>query len=117
MIDFQYEVDQMPEHLRTYLRTQPDKNKKEEMVILYTLETNFDAVLDILESIGYSNPKGCKKCYGRFHEGYKYPDAAIVAGELVKGRSVVVICNCVRKLIVRRNKKLEIEWEKKYEEG
>lgn len=117
MIDFQNEVDKMPEHLRTYLNTQPDKRKKEEMVILYTIETNFDEVEEVLKSIGYKNPKGCKKCYGRYYEGFKYPYARMVDHDLVKGEPVVVLCSCIKKLISKRLVKLDLEWEKKNEEG
>ncbi len=108
-MDFHEEFKRMPTPLRAMIRANPNK---EEMLLLYLIETQFDKMQEILEASGVLNPKPCKKCYGRYRTGFKYPDTKIVAGELIKGREVVVLCQCIHKQLKKREGKLLIKWER-----
>ena len=112
-MDFYEEFKRMPPPLRAIVRANPNK---EEMLLLYLIETQFNKTQEILEASGVPNPKPCKKCYGRYRTGYKYPDAHMIEGELVKGKEIIVLCDCVHKQLKKREGKLLVEWEKKDEQ-
>ena len=112
-MNLQEEYNKMPAHLKAYIKSSLEKEK---MLLLYIIETQFDKVQQVLESAGIPNPKPCSKCYGRYQEGFKYPNAQYVEGELVKGEPVVVLCNCVYKQL-KNMSGVTIDWESKDEEG
>ena len=106
-MNLQEEYNKMPAPLQQVIRGSKEKDL---MLLLYIIESQYDKTQQVLEVAGVPNPKPCKKCYGRYIEGFKYPDARVVAGELVRGREVVVLCNCVHKQL-EKIKKLNVEWE------
>ncbi len=108
MIDFNAYYKQLPSPIKHMIHirgmTKRKEGVREDMLIVYYLEANYDKTRSTVKELTDSHP--CKKCYGRGYIGFKLSND--------REERTPILCRCVFKLLAGK-KTINIKWEDNYE--